>query len=356
MERLERSSNSINIASFWENFELKKYNFDPDYQRRGDVWNENKKSFLIDTIFKNFPMPPIFLHQHIDSGSGKTVYEIIDGKQRLQSIVDFINNKIALPPNFSEDTFGNEKLNGLYFKDLDNEDLSEYKKSFWRYIITIEYIDSDDRSVINNIFDRLNRNGEPLNPQELRKAKYSLSSFYRMAEDLSRDDYWTSHLSRIEVNRYDDVEFVSELLFVLITGEIKDASMKINLDSLYDEYCSSAKELEMQERFNEYVTQFRSITQKLDSFALDFKGFKIDSVSHLYGLWGFAWRLVIENNNNNYSERLNEFYTQLRSKDFSNENVKAYSTSMQANTKAKSSRLRRLNALLNYCGLQNIVE
>lgn len=47
-----------------------------------------------------------------------------------------------------------------------------------------------------------------------------------MAEDLSRDDYWTSHLSRIEVNRYDDVEFVSELLFVLITGEIKDASMK----------------------------------------------------------------------------------------------------------------------------------
>ena len=132
--------------------------------------------------------------------------------------------------------------------------------------------------------------------------------------------------------------------------------MKINLDSLYDEYCSSAKELEMQERFDEYVTQFRSITQKLDSFALDFKGFKIDSVSHLYGLWGFAWRLVIENNNNNYSERLNEFYTQLRRKDFSNENVKAYSTSMQANTKAKSSRLRRLNALLNYCGLQNIVE
>ena len=66
MDRLERSSNSINIASFWENYELKKYNFDPDYQRRGDVWNDNKKSFLIDTIFKNFPMPPIFLHQHID--------------------------------------------------------------------------------------------------------------------------------------------------------------------------------------------------------------------------------------------------------------------------------------------------
>ena len=50
MDRLERSSNSINIASFWENYELKKYNFDPDYQRRGDVWNDNKKSFLIDNI------------------------------------------------------------------------------------------------------------------------------------------------------------------------------------------------------------------------------------------------------------------------------------------------------------------
>ncbi|MDE5553191.1 MAG: DUF262 domain-containing protein, partial [Malacoplasma sp.] len=149
------------------------------------MWSENKKSFLIDTIFKNFPMPPIFLHQRIDDKTGSTIYEVIDGKQRLQSIIDFIEGKIALPDNFSEDSFGNEKLNGIKFSDLDIPEIAEYKKMFWRYNITIEYIDANEEYVINNIFDRLNRNGEPLNAQELRKAKYHQSYLYRMADELS---------------------------------------------------------------------------------------------------------------------------------------------------------------------------
>ena len=56
MKVLERNSNNINIATFWENCQLGKYNFDPDYQRPSDVWSDSKKSFLIDTILKNFPM------------------------------------------------------------------------------------------------------------------------------------------------------------------------------------------------------------------------------------------------------------------------------------------------------------
>ncbi len=83
MKVLERNSNNINIATFWENHQLKKYNFEPSYQRPSDVWSETKKSFLIDTIIKNFPMPPIFLHQHIDVASGKTVYDVIEWKTKI---------------------------------------------------------------------------------------------------------------------------------------------------------------------------------------------------------------------------------------------------------------------------------
>lgn len=234
MERLNRSSNNINIASFWENYQLGKYNFDPVYQRRGDVWNDQKKSFLIDTVMKNFPMPPIFLHQHIDSETGKTIYEIIDGKQRLQSIVDFIKGEISLPNNYSEDTFGNESLNGINFKDLDKDHLAEAKKMFWRYCITIEYIDSEDPTIINNIFDRLNRNGEPLNSQELRKAKYHNSPFYMLIEDLNKTPFWQANLQKLGINRYDDIEFISELLLLILKNEVNDASSKDKLDGLYD--------------------------------------------------------------------------------------------------------------------------
>ena len=67
-EYLQRESNKITIANFYESFQLSKYDFNPPYQRRS-LWTEEKKSFLINSILKNFPMPPIFLHQKIDAVS-----------------------------------------------------------------------------------------------------------------------------------------------------------------------------------------------------------------------------------------------------------------------------------------------
>lgn len=43
----------------------------------------------------------------------------------------------------------------------------------------IEYIDTEDERIIDSIFDRLNRNGERLNGQELRNAKYHDTDFYK---------------------------------------------------------------------------------------------------------------------------------------------------------------------------------
>lgn len=354
MDRLNRSSNNINIASFWENFKLNKYNFDPEYQRRGDVWNESKKSFLIDTIFKNFPMPPIFLHQHIDDSSGSTVYEVIDGKQRLQSIIDFIEGKISLPNTFSEDSLGNESLNGIKFSDLEAPELSEYKKLFWRYNITIEYIDSDDSSIINNVFDRLNRNGEPLNAQELRKAKYYQSCLYRMAEELSGLGYWKKHLANLKINRYDDVEFVSELLFVIIKDCINDASMRNKLDELYDVYCVGDENEKIQNKYAEIKNEFIEITGIIESFKLDLMHYNIDSVSHLYGLWGVAWIIWKKTDKPDVSKPLNQFYTDLRSGILDNEHIAKYKNSMQSNTKSKSNRIKRINSLLGYCDIETI--
>ena len=75
---------------------------------------------------------------------------------------------------------------GLYFRDLDTPEFSELKKRIWRYTISIEYIDTADAVVIDSIFDRLNRNGEPLTGQELRNATYYASELLKSVEKISQ--------------------------------------------------------------------------------------------------------------------------------------------------------------------------
>lgn len=163
-KRYSRKNTNIPISIFYEQFQLNKYNFEAPYQRDKNVWDSEQKSFLIDTIMKNFPIPPIFLEQKIDTSSGKTTFDVIDGKQRLLTIVDFINNNIKLPVTFGNDAYGNKLMNGKSFEELkiiakDNREVFEYISDFWSYVINIEYIENPDEKVVDNIFDRLNRGG-----------------------------------------------------------------------------------------------------------------------------------------------------------------------------------------------------
>ena len=103
MKRFKRHETDFTIATLWEFKSLDKINLNPKYQRSSEVWNIEKQSFLIDSIVKNFPIPPIFLHEFIDQDSGKTKYDVIDGKQRLTSIFKFIEGNLALPVDSSDD-------------------------------------------------------------------------------------------------------------------------------------------------------------------------------------------------------------------------------------------------------------
>lgn len=349
MKVLERNSNNINIATFWENCQLGKYHFDPDYQRPSDVWSYSKKSFLIDTILKNFPMPPIFLHQHIDTDTGKTIYDVIDGKQRLTTIIAFIKNEVCIPDDFSNDAYGDEVLNGLFFKDFDEMNLSEWKKVFWKYELTIEYVDTDQIDIVNNIFDRLNRNGEPLTNQELRNAKFHNSDFYKLVERCSKIDFWQNSLSKLERNRLEHHEFISELLFVILENQFFASDKAEIIDNLFSKY-STSYNLNIEETFRE----FEEITQIIQGFNLDLEKYSIFGVSHLYGLFGLAWH-IFKNQIQipNIDVKLDAFYTDLRAKNANNFAID-YQKSMNAGTKSRARRIRRISALLEYLGQEKI--
>lgn len=344
--KLNRESTKITISEFYERYQLKKYNFNPEYQRRGDVWSDEKQSFLIDSILKNYPMPPIFLHQVIEPQTGATKYNVIDGKQRLSAILKFINNEVDLPSDYDVGAFGDSRLNGKKFEDLSGE-LQEFKMQFWRYILSVEYIETGDIDVINNVFDRLNRNGEPLEPQELRKAKYYNSELIKLVEELSQLVNWNS-LGKVKINRMQDAEFVSELVFFLLEHEPMDASKRENIDDYYKKW---SQNLDI-EKAQHIKDDFVATINYLSDLKIDYEKYKINGVSHFYALFALAFQCAqVKCDPQIISAKLDEFFSCLRSADILFDDVKEYRESMQASTRSKSQRMRRIRALSHYCGL-----
>ena len=314
MKYLDRDSNSMTISAFYELHLLGKFNYDPPCQRKS-VWGEAQKSFLIDSILKNFPIPPIFLYRKIDSNTGKESYDVIDGKQRLLSIIAFITNEISLPDDFGDGAFGDEEMNGKYF-----EDLKEHKSILWKYKLSIEYVESNEIDVINSVFDRLNRNGVTLNPQELRKVKS---------------------------NRLEDDEFISDILFYLIDKKIINSN-KGNLDALYEKYCDlDDKKIDA----NDILLRFRCASDKLLELNLDIKKYKIYGVSHLYTLWNIII-YCIENDIDLIviKHKLELFYKSFRD-NINDSNIKKYKEGMARDVKSKSRRELRFKAIKEYLNI-----
>lgn len=346
MKRFKRHETAFTIATLWEFKNLEKINLSPKYQRSSEVWSEEKQSFLIDSLVKNFPIPPIFLHEFIDQESGKTKYDVIDGKQRLTSIFKFIEGKLVLAEDCSEDGYCDEILNGTNFQDWSKDVFSEVKREFWQYQINIVFIDSDEEETINDVFDRLNRNGEPLTAQEFRKAMYSQYNLYRLLTELPSISPFNRILSRLDKNRYEDVEYCSELFFSLVEGKVIDSN-KAQLDALYKKYFLEDAKLD-ETKYKELETDFKETASILASLINGMQFYYKTSVSHVYAMWMFAYTLYREGKNVSlYVGSFIEFYSKVKKKE-DNPFVQKYIQSMQQSTKSVGSRKKRYEALLGY--------
>lgn len=170
---MARRHNFQNLSWFYDLYKRKLLDLDPPYQRRS-VWNQAFKDYFVDTVLLNYPSPAIFLYEEI-SDDGRSIYHVVDGKQRLTTLFEFVSGKFPVG-----DQSAVERLRGTYFIALSPEE----KKSCWAYQFLVEYIPTSDERTIDAIFDRLNRNVAKLSPQELRHARLD-GRFMTSAEDLS---------------------------------------------------------------------------------------------------------------------------------------------------------------------------
>lgn len=145
----------LDVVDLYEWFTSQKLNYSAYFQRQY-VWREKDKEELIDTIINGYPIPAIFLCEaSTDLTAVKKTYNVLDGRQRLESIFSFINNEFS--------------YKGKKFGEMSQEE----KSIITNYSIAIVqmYISPSEVDKIKEIFKRLNKNSYKLNKIEIKSSQ-----------------------------------------------------------------------------------------------------------------------------------------------------------------------------------------
>ncbi len=172
----------------------------PHYQRR-DRWKSNRQSALIESFILNVPVPPVYLSED-DFGK----YSVIDGKQRITAIRDFLAGDLKLV-----DLKKFKELEGSSFKDLPTQ--IQNALSVRPYIRVITLLKQTDPLLKYEVFLRLNTGGEKLLPQEIRNVAFS-GSLNDLLFELSSAKFLATRLKikNTSSNAYRKMEDVEHVL------------------------------------------------------------------------------------------------------------------------------------------------
>ena len=205
--------------------QIKKGNIEisPGFQRRA-VWEEKKKSAFIESLILGIPVPQIVIAQR-KGARGK--YLVLDGKQRLLSIIGFYNNEYGvrdseLIKEIKGETY--ENLDEEYKDALDNATIRAVRLAGW---------ESD--SVLYTIFHRLNSGSVSLNTQELRSALF-VGPFTTFADDFTTSNYEFAQLFSGSADgpdfRMRDIELLTRYCGITRNPVLYRGNLKTFLDEI----------------------------------------------------------------------------------------------------------------------------
>lgn len=210
---LERTKITKQTWSIREIFQKRKENVlivDPAYQRN-IVWDTKKKTSFIESLFMEIIVPPIYVVEITPKEVlEENRYEVVDGKQRLSAIDEFLKNNLILNENALE--YYQDLLGKKSFMEI-NEIFPEKIRQLLSYVLDVYVITANSPPETKyDIFARLNKGSEPLKVNELRKALYCsevtqfidkyLASLKSENEELFKE--YKELFSENDIKRYND--------------------------------------------------------------------------------------------------------------------------------------------------------
>lgn len=147
----------------------KRINLCPDFQR-ASVWTKAQKCKLIEYMLLGLRIPPIYAFSKSSGAYRHENFIIIDGKQRLETIIDFLEGKLIL-----ENLEILTNLNGMNVEGVE-ANFDGFDFSFLGYQLPCYIVDSaTPKELMLYIFESINRGGTPITNEELEHAKSVLS-------------------------------------------------------------------------------------------------------------------------------------------------------------------------------------
>ena len=250
------SNHPISDLRDWNN--EKKLEIRPDFQRR-EVWSKVAKIMLIDTIIKNIPMPKLYLETRIKNVTYRIV---IDGQQRITAILEYINGVFVMPEKYEKEWAGKK------FAEL----TSDQQNLILNYELNINNLVNPTEAEVRDLYSRVNKYTVQLNKQELRKCDYP-GDFIKLAEEMVENEFFDNArvFSAAMTRRMNDVEYVEELLIVLLEG-IQDK--KKTIDFFCEQYEKISSYEEVSENFKEIILDIETIFTKDEDFFISKTRFK----------------------------------------------------------------------------------
>ena len=224
--------------------EKKVLSFDHPIQRKSEQWSDTQKSLLIHSMLANYPVPNIYVlredSQELDEKNKPVFnYFVMDGKQRLTSVLSYIWGEFPLDENIPaiiiEDV--EYQIAGKYFCDLDEPVQYEIK----RYKFEIVAFEECSNREIEEIFFRLN-NSTPLTKSQVAKAKVGVEIAELINELLTSKFFTTScNFSKAQLKASDDQKVLIQSMILLDTNNVPDFELKDFSENSILEYSESIR-------------------------------------------------------------------------------------------------------------------
>lgn len=224
--------------------EKKVLSFDHPIQRKSEQWSDTQKSLLIHSMLANYPVPNIYVlredSQELDEKNKPVFnYFVMDGKQRLTSVLSYIWGEFPLDENIPaiiiEDV--EYQIAGKYFCDLEEPVQYEIK----RYKFDIIAFEECSNREIEEIFFRLN-NSTPLTKSQVAKAKVGVEIAELINELLTSKFFTTScNFSKAQLKASDDQKVLIQSMILLDTNNVPDFELKDFSENSILEYSESIR-------------------------------------------------------------------------------------------------------------------